>query len=96
MTIAEIIELVGLIITGIGLAFSIYKWVKEVKQKDLKAIIEKAMIEAEKTGLDGNKKLEYVLKILKAEYLDGYKKIEKFAKSYIEDCILFSKKINHK
>ena len=54
------------------------------------------MIEAEQTGLEGKKKLEFVLEVLKAEYLDGYKKIEKFAKSYIEDCIIFSKKINNK
>lgn len=96
MTIAEILELIGLIITGAGLLFAIYKYYKEVKSKDLKSIIEKAMIEAEKTGLDGKGKREYVLNILKAEYLDGFKKIEKNAKNYIEECIAFSKHINGK
>lgn len=96
MSAAEIIELIGLIITGLGLVFSIYKWVKEVKEKDLKKIIEKLMVEAEKTGLDGKAKRQYVLEGLKKEYLDGFVKIEKDASAYIEECVLFTKQINKK
>ena len=97
MSLAEIIELISLIFTGIGLVIAIYKWIKEIKDKDLKAIIEILMIEAEKTGLDGKAKREYVLEGLKKEYLgDSFKKIEKDASAYIEECISFSKKINNK
>lgn len=102
MSITEIIELVGLIITGLGLIGSIVAYVlrivKDIKEKKLKARIEQYMAEAEKSPTcdSGAKKLMYVLHCLYGDYGKDYEKIEEQAKSYIEECIDFSKKINSK
>lgn len=96
MSIAEISELVGLIITGVGFVISTIKWIKELKEKELKKDIEEFMDEAEKTTLNSATKLRYVILKLSEKYGDKFKKMEEKAKSYIEECIDFSKKINYK
>ena len=68
MTIAEISELVGLIATGLALCGTIFayvkKVVKDIKDKKLKALVEKYMAEAEQSPAckNGAEKLMYVLK----------------------------------
>jgi hypothetical protein len=102
MSITEIIELVGLIITGLGLLGSIVAYVlrivKDVKTKKLQKLIEQYMAEAEKSPActSGATKLMYVLKSLYNDYGKDYEKIEDSAKAYIEECIDFSKKVNAK
>ena len=96
MSVAVISELVGLIITGVGLVFSIIKWVKELKEKDLKKIIEDEMVKAEEMGMSGEQKLKCVITVLYEIYGKGFKKHEEKAKAYIEECVAFSKKINNK
>lgn len=102
MTITEIAELVGLIATGLGLIASVVayvrKVVKDIKEKRLQALIEKYMAEAEKSPAckNGAEKLMYVLHSLYSDYGKEYEKIEGQAKSYIEECIKFSKEINCK
>lgn len=102
MSITEIIELVGLIITGLGLVGTaiayVLRIVKDIKEKTLKARIEQYMAEAEKspTCTSGATKLMYVLHCLYADYGKDFEKIEGQAKEYIEECIDFSKKVNSK
>ena len=96
MTIAEISELIGLIITGVGLIFTLVKWIKELKDKKLKELIEKYMIEAEKSGQSGVAKKTFVIaSVIQELKISSQGKIDSISK-YIEDCIDFSKKINNK
>jgi len=98
MTMEEIGLLIGLISTGVGLIGTLYAFamriVKDVKEKKLHALIEKAMIDAEQRDLNGVEKLMCVLNVLENEYGKDYGKIESNAKKYIEECIDFSKKVN--
>lgn len=101
MTIAEITELVGLISACIGLVGMVVAYVRKVytniKEKNLKTFIEEQMAIAEQTETNGKEKLCYVLNALEQRYgLKEFLKIENQAKDYIEECIEFSKKINHK
>ena len=101
MTIAEISELVGLITACLGLIGMVVAYVRKVyntiKEKNLKTFIEEQMIIAETTESSGKEKLCYVLNALEKRYgLKEFLKIEEQAKSYIEECIEFSKKVNHK
>ena len=102
MTISEIVELIGLIATGLGLIASIIayvsKIVKDIKEKKLKARIEQYMAEAEQSPAchSGAEKLMYVLRSLYSDYGKDYEKIEEEAKAYIEECVKFSKEINYK
>lgn len=101
MTVAQISELVGLITACLGLVGMIVAYVKKVysniKEKNLKVFIEEQMAIAEKTETNGKEKLCYVLNALEQRYgLKEFLKIEQQAKDYIEECIEFSKKVNHK
>lgn len=96
MSVAEIIELIGIIITGAGLVFAIIKWVKELKDKELKRLTEEYMKIAEESGKTGAEKKAWVLtQVLKAIGTEAKSKAD-MVSNYIEDCIDFSKKINHK
>lgn len=96
MTLVEISELVGLIFTGIGLILSLIKLIKELKTKNLKVEIEKLMVEAEKQEMSGKQKLNFVILGLYEVYGSGFARLEQQARSYIEECIDFSKKVNGK
>lgn len=100
MTILEISELVGLIATGIGLVASILGWVNSVrmklKEKKLKERVKELMVEIEGSQLSGAEKKQYVLMQLLKEYKGNLDEITTKAGAYIEECIAFSKKINHK
>ena len=101
MTIAEITELVGLISACLGLVGMVVAYVRKVytniKEKNLKTFIEEQMAIAEMTETNGKEKLCYVLNALEQRYgLKEFLKIEEKAKDYIEECIEFSKKVNHK
>jgi len=101
MSVAQISELVGLITALLGLIGMVVAYVRKViktiKEKNLKEFIEEQMAIAESTEYDGKEKLVLVLTALEKRYgLKEFLKIEKEAKDYIEECISFSKKINHK
>ena len=103
MSVAEISELVGLIVAGVGLIGTIVGWVKTLitnaREKKLQKYIEELMIEAEQSELSGEKKKEYVLFKLVAyiqEIGGNAEKLIKQASDYIEKCIDFSKKVNSK
>ena len=97
MSITEISELVGLIITGIGFIISFVKWIKANNLAKMKSFIEEQMTIAEKQeGLSGAKKLNYVLLSCQEKYGKSFISLEDKIKSYIEECIDFSKKINSK
>jgi len=96
MSIAEISELVGLIGTLIAFIVSVIGWFKEKKWTKIKSFIEEKMIEAEKQELSGSNKLKYVLLACKEEYGKTFERLESSIRGYIEECINFSKKINHK
>lgn len=96
MSIAEISELVGLITTAVAFIVSIIGWFKERKWNKVKSFIEEKMIEAEKQELSGTNKLKYVLLACKEEYGKVFEHLESKVRAYIEECIQFSKKINHK
>lgn len=97
MSITEISELVGLIITGIGFIVSAIEWVKAKNLAKMKAFIEEQMIIAEKQeGLSGTKKLNYVLLSCQEKYGKSFISKENEIKAYIEECIQFSKKVNSK
>lgn len=101
MTVKEISELVGLITACLGLIGMIVAYVRKVyttiKEKDLKMFIEEQMAVAEKTEISGKEKLVMVLSAIEERYgLKEFMKIESKAKDYIEECIEFSKKVNHK
>lgn len=99
MSIAEISELVGLITTGLGLICMVIAYIKKVhklvKEKKLKQLIEETMADVEVLAVSGDiKKMKVLGKVVElyGESADIYK----FADNYIEECIEFSKKINHK
>ena len=97
MSIAEISELVGLVITGVGLIVSIVKLIKELKDKKLKALIEKYMAEAEKVDeWNGVAKKTYVIKCVLNDLGKWTEEKSQEISKYIEECIEFSKKINFK
>lgn len=99
MSIAEITELVGLISTGLGLIGMIVayvkKTIKELKEKKLKELIEQLMADVEVLAISGDLKKSKVLAEVQAKFGEG-KDIYEKASAYIEECIEFSKKINHK
>lgn len=96
MSVAEIIELVGIVITGLGLIFAIVKWVKELKEKKLKELTEEYMKIAEEIGKTGAEKKAWVItRVLEALGTQAKSKAEMIG-NYIEDCIDFSKKISGK
>lgn len=91
MSIHEIIELVGLIISVLALIGSIVYSIIKGKLKDF--IIEK-MEEAEALELGGQEKLNYVLEAIKEKYKIA--KIILNSQKFIEKVIAISKKINFK
>ena len=96
MSTAEIIELIGIIITGLGLVFALIKWIKELKDKKIKELTEEYMIIAEDIGKTGAEKKAWVItRVLEALGTQAKEKADIVSK-YIEDCIDFSKKINGK
>lgn len=91
MSIAEIIELVGLGITVVSLIGSIVVAIAKGKMRDF--IVEK-MEEAEASGKDGSSKLQYVIDEVSKKY-----KIAKLlmdTKAFVEKVIAATKKINVK
>jgi len=99
MTMNEIYLLLGLIAEGVALvgtivAFGrkIYKRIKELK---IEKFVEEAMADVEVLAISGDLKKLKVLERVTAVFGEG-KDIYEKASSYIEDCIEFSKKINHK
>lgn len=99
MTVQEISMLVGLIAEGVALVGTIiafgkklYKRIKEIKMEKL---IEEAMADVEVLAVSGDVKKMKVLERVIAVFGEG-KDIKEKADKYIEECIEFSKKINHK
>jgi len=99
MSMNEIYLLLGLIAEGVALvgtivAFGkkIYKRIKELKMEKL---IEEAMADVEVLAISGELKKMKVLERVTAVFGEG-KEIYDKASAYIEECIEFSKKINHK
>ena len=96
MSITEIIELISLIITGLGLIGSILGWVSEVKNKNFKELIEKKMTEAEELGLTNAEKKAWVISQVAEELKikDTFDKVK--ISNYIEECIDFKNKLTNK
>ena len=91
MSIAEIIELIILIIATIGMIASIVIAITKGKLREF--IIEK-MEEAEKTGKSGKEKLEYVISAVKDKY--RLTSLMMNIRKFIEMIISATKNINSK
>lgn len=91
MSLYEIIQLVLLIIITLALITTI---VVSVVRGDMKKFIEEKMAEAEKLGLSGKEKLEYVINAVKEKY--KIMTIVLNIKKVIEHIIELSKQINYK
>ena len=99
MSVQELSLLIGLIAEGVALVGTIVafakKVIKSIKETKLKQLIEETMADVEVLAVSGDikktKVLERVVKVY-GESAEIYKK----ASDYIEECIEFSKKINHK
>lgn len=91
MTMLETIQLVAIIVLGVGLG--IYYLVKAIKNKWLSKVVDtikKSCAEAEKIGGNGTKKQAYVLEKLEAKCKElgiPYNLIKKLASKYINKLI---------
>lgn len=99
MSMNEIYLLLGLIAEGVALVGTIVAFGKKIynylKDKKLKQLVEEAMADVEVLAISGDLKKVKVLERVTAVFGEG-KGIYEKASSYIEECIEFSKKINHK
>ena len=96
MSAGEIIELIGLVMTGIGLIGSLIAWIKEVKEKHFKELVEKKMEEAEQLALSNVEKKLWVIKEVGLELHNLSKDLQEKVASYIEECIDFKNKLTGK
>ena len=87
----EIIQLVVLIVITLALIATV---VVAIARGDMKKFIEEKMVEAEKLGLNGKEKLEYVISAVKEKY--KIMTIILNVKKVIEHIIELSKQINYK
>lgn len=90
----SVVEILSLVIMGLGLISSILAFVIEIKKGKVKEFIIEKMESAEEKFTDGEAKLQYVINAVADEY-----KIFKFilnTKTFVEKIIEISKKINHK
>ena len=87
----EIIQLIILIVVTLALIATI---VVAIVRGDMKKFIEEKMAEAEKLGLSGKEKLEYVVNAVKEKY--KIMTIILNVKKVIEHIIELSKQINYK
>jgi len=99
MSMNEIYLLLGLIAEGVALVGTIVAFGKKIynylKDKKLKQLVEEAMADVEVLAISGDLKKVKVLEKVTAVFGEG-KGIYDKASAYIEECIEFSKKINHK
>ena len=91
MSTSEIIELISLGITAAGLIFSI---VAAIVRGNMKDFIIKCMEDAERTGMSGKTKYEYVILQVKEKYKIAALLLN--VRKFIEKVISVSKKINAK
>ena len=83
-----------LIVLGVAILGGIAAIVVALIRGDLKKFVEEKMIEAEKMGMTGEKKLDYVLTAVKEKYKIA--EIVLNVRKFIEHIIDLSKQINHK
>lgn len=91
MSVSEIVELVTLGVTALGLIVTLFASISRGKLKEF--VIAK-MEEAEKIGGSGKEKLAYVLECVKKEY--KLVALVMNVKEFVEKVIDASKKINCK
>ncbi len=90
MSTEQIIELIFLVLSTLGLIAVI---VVSLIKGDMQKFIKEKMVEAEQSGLDGVKKLQFVIDAVKDKYkiLQIIVNVQKF----VNDLVALTKKINY-
>lgn len=86
--------IITLVVLGVVILAGIASIIVALVRGDLKKLIQEKMIEAEKTGMSGKEKLQYVISAVKEKYklAELFINISKF----VEQIISITKQINVK
>ena len=84
--------IITLVVLGVVILAGIASIIVALVRGDLKKFIQEKMIEAEKTGMSGKEKLQYVISAVKYKLAELFINITKF----VEQVISITKQINVK